>query len=151
MSGWTNRGKFRVLGWFRGDPIPTNFYIALVTKAVVPTAKTNTFSELTEIAAGNGYSSGGYQIALNYTDFDVHTQDDAFDRAFIQIKNIIWNASGGPIPASGDGAHYAALTDDNATIADRDVFFTWDLKADKQAPDGQSFTLEDSEFRILES
>jgi len=152
MSGWTNRGKYRALGWsFCGDTIPTNFYVALVTKAVVPTAKTKTFSELTEIAAGNGYDSGGYQIAPNHTDFDVHIEDDDFDRAFIQIKDIIWNASGGPIPASGDGAHYAVLTDNNATIVDRDVFFTWDLEADKQTPDGQPFTLEDSTFRIEES
>ena len=59
----TNRGKYNFLAWlFRGVTPPTNFYVALVTSATAPTADTNTFSELTEIAAGNGYTTGGYSL-----------------------------------------------------------------------------------------
>lgn len=152
MAGWTNKGKWRALGWvFRGDTIPTNFYVALVTSATAPTADINTFGELTEIAAGNGYTTGGYQLTPNDTDFDVHTEDDDNDRGLVQIKNIVWTASGGPIPASGDGARYAVLLDDNGTIANREVLAYWDLVSDRQVSDGQTLTLQDCELRINES
>lgn len=152
MAGWMNKGKWRALGWvLRGDTIPTNFYVALVTSATAPTADINTFSELTEIAAGNGYTSGGYQLTPNSTDFDVHTEDDANDRGLIQIKDIVWTASGGPIPASGSGARYAVLTDDNATVGSREVLAYWDLESDRTVSDGQTLTLQDCELRINES
>lgn len=152
MAGWTNKGKWRVLGWaYRGDAIPTNFYVALVTSATAPTADINTLGELTEIAAGNGYTSGGYQLTPNSTDFDVHTEDDANDRGLIQIKDIVWTASGGPIPASGGGARYAVLLDDNATVGSREVLAYWDLVSDRSVSDGQTLTLQDCELRINES
>lgn len=152
MAGWTNKGKWRALGWvFRGDTIPTNFYVALVTSATAPTADINTLGELTEIAAGNGYTSGGYQLTPNSTDFDVHTEDDTNDRGLIQIKDIVWTASGGNIPASGSGARYAVLTDDNVTVASREVLAYWDLESDRTVSDGQTLTLQDCELRINES
>jgi len=152
MAGWTNKGKYRALGWiFRGDTIPTNLYVALVTSATAPTADINTLGELTEIAAGNGYTSGGYQLTPGATDFDVHTEDDANDRGLVQCKDIVWTASGGPIPASGSGARYAVLTDDNATVANRVVLTYWHLVSDRSVSDGQTLTLQDCEIRINES
>lgn len=152
MAGLTNKGKWRLLGWsLRGDAIPTNLYVALVTSANAPGPDTNTLGDLTEIAAGNGYASGGYQLTPNSTDFDVHTEDDANDRGLIQIKDIIWTASGGPIPASGSGARYAVLTDDNATVANREILGYWDLVSDRQVSDGQTLTLQDCELRINET
>lgn len=152
MAGWTNKGKYKMLGWpLRQETMPTNFYVALVTSAVAPTQDINTLGELTEIAAGNGYTSGGYQLGKNSTDFDVWTEDNANDRGLIQIKDIVWTASGGSIPASGDGARYAVLTDDNATVGSREVYAYWDLVSDRQVSNGQTLTLQDCELRINES
>jgi len=152
VVGWTNRGKYTALDLiFRGGTIPTNFYVALVTSAVAPGPDINTFGELTEIADGNGYTTGGYQLTPNATDFDVINEDDTNDLAKIQIKDIVWTASGGPIPASGSGARYAVLLDDNATVGSRLVLAYWDLTSDRSVSDGQTLTLQDCEMRITES
>jgi hypothetical protein len=151
MAGWTNKLKAKVLDWvFRGTALPTNFYVALVTSAVAPTADTNTLSQLTEIAAGNGYTSGGISLTKNATDFDVNTEDDINDRGLVQIKDLVWAAAGGPIPASGSGARYAVLTDDNVTIGSREVYGYWDLTSDRTVSDTQTLTLQDCELRINE-
>ena len=152
MAGWTNKGKYKVLGWaFRAETPPTVFYVALVTSTTVPTADTNTLGQLTEIAAGNGYASGGSSIARSAVGFDVWTEDDVNDRGLIQVKDVVWTASGGPIPASGLGARYAILTDDNVTIASREVYGYWDLVSDRTVSAGQTLTLQDCELRINET
>ena len=150
--GWTNRGQFSALSWvFQGGTIPTNFYVALVTSAVAPGPDINTFGELTEIAAGNGYATGGEALTPNDTDFDVINEDDTNDLAKIQIRDVVWTASGGSIPDSGSGARYAVLLDDNATVGSRLVLAYWDLTSDRSVSDGQSLTLQDCELRITES
>jgi len=152
MAGWTNKGKMSILdAYFRNNGAPTNFYVALVTSATAPTADTNTLSDLTEIAAGNGYTSGGYQLSRNGTDFDVLTEDDDNDKGIIKIKDVTWTASGGNIPDSGDGARYAVLLDDNATPADREVIAYWSLSSDRTVSDGQDLTLQDLELDLNES
>jgi hypothetical protein len=152
MAGWTNRGKLSILdAYFRNNGAPTNFYVALVTSAVAPTADTNVLGDLTEIAAGNGYTSGGISLNRNATDFDTLTEDDANDRALIQIKDVVWTASGGTIPSGGDGARYAVLTDDNGTVANREVIGFWSLSSDRTVSDGQTLTLQDLELRANES
>jgi hypothetical protein len=67
--GYTNRGLFRLLGTLRGEALPTNFFIALVTADNEPDAETNTLGQLTQIATGNGYTSGGVQLTKNPPDF----------------------------------------------------------------------------------
>jgi hypothetical protein len=147
-SGCTNKGKFNILGQkYRGVTIPTNYYVILFTSASTPDADTNIVSDHTEIAAGNGYATGGYQLTPNATDYDVLTEDDTNDWALIQIKDIVWTASGGPIPASGNGARWAGHTDDNVTIANREIEQWWDLVSDRQVSVGQSLTLQDCEIR----
>lgn len=152
MAGWTNKGKYKLLGWpYRAQTIPTNFHVPMWTSANAPDADTNVMSDLIEIAAGNGYTSGGYQLTPGATDFDVWTEDDTNDRGLVQIKDIVWTASGGPIPASGNGARYTGVTDDNATVANREIYHYFDLVSDRQVSDGQTLTLEDCEIRIKES
>jgi predicted TIM-barrel enzyme len=152
MAGWTNRGKYNTLAEkYRAATAPTNYFVALVTSATAPAADHNTLSELTEIAANNGYTSGGYSLARNATDFDVLTEDDSNDRALVQIKDVVWTASGGPIPASGNGARYAVLLDDNATVGSREIDTYWDLASDRSVSDGQTLTLQNLEIRINES
>ncbi len=146
---WTNRGKYNALDMlFRGAAAPTNFYIALITSATAPTADTNTLSDLTEITAGNGYTSGGYQLTRNSTDFDTLTEDDTNDRGVVEIKDVAWTASGGNIPGSGNGARYAVLTGYNATVANREVWAWWDLSSDKSVSDGQTLTLQNATLRL---
>lgn len=134
---------------FRGVTLPTNFYVALVTDAVTPDEDTNVLGELTQIAAGNGYTDGGYELDPGETDFDVLTEDDSDDKALMQIKDIVWTASGGSIPDSGDGALYAVITDDNGTVANRQILAVWDLGSDRSATAGQTITLADLEFKGL--
>ena len=140
-----------MLDWvFHAQAMPTNLYVALVTSAVAPTVDINTLGQLTEIAVGNGYATGGYQLTPGATDFDVMTEDDTGDKALVQLKDLAWTASGGPIPDSGDGARYAILTDDNGTIANRQVIAAWDLVTDRSCTDGYSITLEDCELQAVE-
>lgn len=144
-SGLTNKGINNILDIvFRGATPPTNFYMALCTSATAPSADTNTFTQLTEIAAGNGYTSGGYQLSRNSTDFDSLVEDDTNDQADLLIKDVTWTASGGSIPGSGNGARYAVLLDDDGTVANREVWAFWDLSSDRSVSDGQDLTLEDS-------
>ena len=148
---WTNRGKFLMLDWvFHAQALPTNLYVALVTAAVAPTVDTNTLGQLTEIAVGNGYTTGGYQLTPGATDFDVMTEDDTGDKALVQIKDIVWTASGGPIPDSGDDARYAILTDDNGTVGNRQVIAAWDLISCRSVSDGHPITLQDCELQTVE-
>lgn len=148
-SGWTNKGKYSVLGWvYRADAEPTNFYMALFTSAVAPTVDINTFSELTQINTGNGYTTGGYQLVAGSTDWDVHTEDDTNDWALVQNKDIVWTAAGGSIPNGGNGASWACLTDDNATEADRLILHWFDLVSPRTVSDTQTLTLQDCEYKI---
>lgn len=153
MAGWTNKGKVSILeSYFGATGTPTNFFVALVTSASAPTADTNLMSDLTEITAGNGYTSGGISLTrgLGGSDFDNNTEDDTNDRGFIQIKDVVWTASGGSIPGSGDGARYAVLTDDDGTVANREVYAFWDLSSDRTVSNGQTLTLQDCELRLTE-
>ena len=152
MAGVTNKGKVSILGWvFRGAALPGHFYVALVTSAVAPTAVINTFGELTEIADTQGYTTGGYELNLNETDFDTLTEDDISGQGFVQVKDVVWTATGGNLPESGDGARYAVLLDDNITVADRLVLAYWDLTADRTVSDGQTLTLQNLEIDLNES
>lgn len=151
MAGWTNRGKYLALqGVFRNTGLPTAFYLALFDSSVAPGADSNLISDLGQVPAGNGYTAGGISVARNATDFDVLTEDDANDRALVQLKDIVWTASGGNLPISGTGARYAALTDDNVTVNSRQVVAYFDLVSNRVVSDTQSLTLQNCELRLTE-
>ena len=151
MAGWTNKGKAQALGRLhRGVALPSNYSVALITSAAAPTADTNLMSDLTQIATGNGYLDGGIELSLNSTDFDVLTEDDTNDRGILQIKDLVWTATAGPLPSSGAGARYAVLTDDNVTVGSREVYYYWDLVSDRVMTTGEALTLKDLEMRLSE-
>ena len=151
MAGWTNAGKDLVLeDAFRGVATVANYFVALVTDATAPTYATATLADLTEIADTQGYTEGGYSLTPNDTDFDVCAVADTDDVA-LQIKDVVWTASGGPIPESGGDARYAVLLGPNATPSARAVLAYWDLTSGRSVSDGQTLTLEDLEIRINES
>ena len=74
-SGLTNRGKIRLLEMaFRNtkdtaavDTSP--LFIALVTSAASLSAETTTFDTTVEIAAGNGYATGGLDLDRDTIDY----------------------------------------------------------------------------------
>ncbi|MCZ2077898.1 MAG: hypothetical protein LC130_23205 [Bryobacterales bacterium] len=144
----TNKGKYRILDvYFRNGTEPTTFYMFLATSAAAVVADTNTKSELTEVATGNGYTAGGIAVARDSTDFDVLTEDDTNDKALVQIKDLVWTASGGNLPGSG-AARYAVLTDDNGTLGSREVIGGFDLSSDRVVSSGQTLTLQNCEFDL---
>lgn len=148
--GITNRGAYLILDYaFRGATRPTNFYVALVTSATAPTVDTNTLSQLTEIANGNGYTTGGYSLTPNSTDFDTLTENDTTDLALVQIKDVVWTASGGTLPGSGSGARYAVLLTDEGTVGNRQVIAWWDLTSDRSVSSGQTLTLQNLEQSLI--
>lgn len=147
MAGVTNRGKYNLLDLVRGASVPTNYYVGLASAAI--DADDDTYADLTEVTAGNGYTAGGQSITPNSTDFDVLTEDDVNDRAYMRIKDLTWTGTGGTLPSSGN-ATYAFLTDDNGTMSAREVWFYWDLGGSYQVSSGQDLTLVDLEIRINE-
>lgn len=151
MAGVTNRGKKVIMGtYFQADATdtPVQFKLLLVTSAVAPGPDQSVLSGLTEVASGNGYTTGGEVITRNSTGFDVITQVDASDHALIQIKDVVWTASGGAIPASGDPPRYACLMDDDATP---NLVAFFDLVSDRTVSDTQTLTLQDCEIRFNET
>ncbi len=144
----TNYGATQMADvFFRGATPPANFYLAYVTSAVAPTAILENFSSFTEIAAGNGYPTGGISVARNSTDFDSLIQNNTDNRFELQMKDLTATASGGSIPTSGDGARYGLLLDDNATVSSRKVIGYFDLGADRVVSDGQPLTVQNAELR----
>jgi hypothetical protein len=140
---WTNQGLANLLdAVFRGATLPTNFYVALVTSDVAPSEDTKTLGELTEVGTGTGYDSGGYQLDRNSTDWDFLEEDDAGNRGRVQAKDVQWTASGGSIT----GARYAVLTDDDGTVANREVWAFWDLSSDRTVEDGRKLLLQNLEL-----
>lgn len=146
----TNRGAFRMLQtFFRNTSNPTVMYAALIdASSTAPSTTTNTFADLTEVPAGNGYTAGGISLSRNSTDWDVLTEDDGNNRALIQARDLVWTASGGSLPSSGSGARYLALTDDNATQSARDIVGTWDLASNRVVSSGQTLTIQNAEIRL---
>lgn len=148
----TNRGKAIILdAFFRNQNQPASFEVHLVTGASTPTVDTNDLSELTEVANGNGYTtSTGFQLSRNTTDWDTLNEDDGGNLANLLAKDVVWTASGGPIPASGDAARWAACTTPGATAADKKILLVWDLGADRPVSIGQNLTLENADVRLTE-
>jgi len=149
-SIFTNRGKYLILGgFFRKEthPVTNDFYAPLFTDDTAPTVDTDTVGDLTEVPTGNGYNSGGVAVPDTSSGFDVWTEDDGNDRAIIQAADITYTASGGNLP-NGDTAHWMGISDDNATVASRQLLGVFDLVSGRQVSDTQSLIIQDAEFRL---
>ena len=155
-SGLTNIGKQRLLEMALRDTQDSAaadtapMFLALITSATVPTDTMLTFTELTEIAAGNGYTSGGDVVTRDGSDLTVwdNSTDTAGSYGRIQLKDFVWTASGGNLPASGSGASYAILLDDNSTVANRQIYAWFDLTTARTIGTGSTLTLQDIEIRL---
>lgn len=143
--GWTNRGVYLLLGYlFRLSTRPANCNLILWTSAVTPTVDTNVAGDATEVSNGNGYTTNGQTVNLNGTDVDTWTEDDTNNYGLVQLKDFAWTASGGSISS----IRYAALVDDNATPANRQVLVWWDLGSTITLTSGQTLTLQNAEARL---
>jgi hypothetical protein len=129
-NGWTNRGRYLFLKRLHdGTALPSNYYLVLCTNDDIPQTTTDTMAGMTEIAAGNGYSSGGISIDLDTLDWTGAGEDDVNDKGYISLSTVTFTGTGGQIPISGKGASYAVLTDDaGTTINSRNVLYYWNLK-----------------------
>lgn len=147
-SFWTTRGLRRMNEIvFQGATPPATFYLAAVKATPAPSRATVTFSQLGEIAAGSGYVSGGIAVARDANAFDVLTEDAVGFLVDLELADLAWTATGGPIPASGSGARYVVLLDNNGTVANREVWFVWDLQGDRAVSVGQAITMRDLTLR----
>ncbi len=155
-SGLTNIGKIRILEMAlrnTGDTASMDaspYFVALMTSVALLADTYTTFDTTLEIVpdAGGGYVTGGQGVARDTTDFDSLSVGSDSAHGFIRFKDIAWTASGGNMPASGDGAFYAVLLDDNATVGSRQVYAYWDLTEGRTIGSGAVLTLQDMEIRL---
>lgn len=145
-SGSTDRGKFQMLKYaFDATTVPSTYYLALCTATTTPTKATNLLSDLTEVSAGNGYSSGGNALTAD-TDFTVAEEDSTVGASVI-VSDQTWTASGGNLP-SGDGARWAVLLDGNTSSSN--VLGYFDLTSARTVSDGQTLTVQACEIDLNE-
>lgn len=153
-KGWTKRGIKNMADiTFRGASPPANFFMALCTDATAPTVNTVTLSQMTEIAAGAGYSAGGYSVSRNAVDFPSLVEEvGAGGNVTTTLKDVVALATGGDeLPLSGSGARYAVLLGPHATPASREVWMVFDLQSAKTVSDGQALTIKDPTVTITAS
>ena len=146
--GVTNKGKWAfaslaLTGAVAG--LTTGFKAVLCTNADAPDVDTNTLDDLTEVANGLGYTTGGVTIEKSATGWDAIAEDDGGDKATCKMKDAAWTADSGSIVA-----RYMVLTDDNGTELSRNVYAWWELAdgADVTVTDGQTLTVQDAEIDL---
>ncbi|TPV96136.1 MAG: hypothetical protein B7733_06195 [Myxococcales bacterium FL481] len=147
---FTNEG-FRLLeeialrGEYDGGAVPTEFFLAVASTAVVPDEDTVLFSELTEISSAFGYQAGGYSIPRSAVGFPTNTVDSPNSRAYTQGQTVSIACSGGDVTDVG----YAVLLGPHATPGSRKVI-KW--KAFPSAPvtfsDGDTIELQKFELSL---
>ena len=94
-----------------------------------PVATNSVKADLTEIAAGNGYTAGGNDATLNGTrTTGTYTAN---------CTNITWTAAGGTIGPF----QYIALYDDTPTSPADPLISWWDYGSALTLADGESFTI----------
>lgn len=152
MPGFiTNRGKKLLLQYaLQNASPPATFFLALATATTVPTVDTDTMLQISEIAVGNGYASGGIAVARNATDWNTLIEDDTADAATVKIIDRTWTAVGGTLPISGLGARWAFLTTDEATVTSRQILMAFDLVSANQVSAGQPLTIQNAIAKLAE-
>lgn len=109
--------------------LPSKFKVALLTEDYTPDVDDATWGDVSafEIAAGGGYAAGGIDLEASSTGFTADSQDDSADTAQVTLKDLVFTAVGDTIPVSGGGARYAVVYDFNATPANGELGYLFDL------------------------
>jgi len=132
------------------DPDPATFYFALISAAsATPTVDTNTVSDLTEIAAANGYTSGGVAYPRAAGASASNDEDDANNYATFTCQNVTaCQADGGTIPSSGL-IRWGVITTNEVTVADRQIIAVFELDGTGiTVPDGKELNISGHKIRI---
>lgn len=145
----TNRGKYLFLEWsLYQQNLPTTFYYAMIAQGSSDVdSDTDVMSHVTEIAAGNGYTSGGVSFSIALGNGASLTEDDVLNRAYSVLRNVTAaEASGGSIPTSGGACRYGVITTDEATVANRQIIAFFDLD-----PSGETgWTIPDAKKLVIQ-
>ncbi|MDJ0828131.1 MAG: hypothetical protein QNJ16_21865 [Rhodobacter sp.] len=127
MSAFNHTAQKLLSGdWNDGDTWKVALYTNNTGVDLTETTKAQVDATATEVANGNGYTTGGGTLA-NFLASTVTTNDAKLD-----ADDFTWNASGGSIAAA-----YALIYDD--TTASDEVAFWLDLDGTQTASDGTPF------------
>jgi hypothetical protein len=99
-----------------------------------PVATNAVKADITEIASGNGYVSGGNTATVT------SSAQTSGTYKLVLGDPATWTASGGPIPSAGDGFRYAVLFNDSAT--NKELIGWWDYGSSVTLADGESFAVD---------
>lgn len=156
MPGLTNRGAHRLFrkslatltnAWLDKDGAAATlatFYAALIRDtSAAPTADTNTLSELTQ-PSGNGYTDGGVAVPVSTVGWPTHTEDDTSDKSIHILQDLSFSATPGNIGP----IRFIALTDDAATVANRQVLAVWQLASDVTISGGTTVIFEQGKIEL---
>lgn len=102
--------------------------LKLMLSNVAPVATNAVFSDLTEIAAGNGYTAGGTVVGST-----AYSQTGGL--ATLSGNNVVFTASGGTIGPF----RYVALY--NNTAAGKNLIGWWDYGSSITLQNGETFTV----------
>lgn len=135
---WFNRGKSALLGgYFRGntgDLPSSSFKLALVTDSGSLDPDDDNLSSLTQLANGNGYTTGGATVLRSSSGFDAVTESDSTNTAYIELADVTWAITGSGV----SGIYHAVLTLDDGTL-----ICSWSLSGPISQVAGQDLTLQD--------
>lgn len=148
MAGFTNKFKKLLLEAFcLNTSVPSSFKLALLMSTATLTSDTNVWADVSahEIDTGFGYVTKGNSVARSSGGFDDLTEDDSANTGYIRLTDVTFTASGGPIPATGNGARYAVLMDNSDNI-----LAWWDFGSDRSVTDTQSILVQNAELRLEE-
>lgn len=96
---------------------------------VAPVLTNTVKANLTEIAAGNGYTAGGETVAITSSSQTTGTY------SLVVTSDITWTAAGGAIAAF----RYVVLYNDTAT--NDELIGYWDIGSEKNLSDTDSYKL----------
>lgn len=102
------------------------FKLALTNSA--PNATDTSFSQITEISAGSGYTAGGEDVQNDLS--------EASGTATCSAVDVIWTASGGSIGPF----RYLVLYNDSATSPADALIGYWDYGSNVTVSSGETFT-----------
>lgn len=108
------------------------FKVVLCAAAAAPVATDAVLADLTQIAAGNGYTTGGETCGAAGAEQTTGTLK------FTLASDPVWTASGGSMAAF----RYAVLYNDTATTPDDALVGWWDYGSDLTLAVGETFTLD---------
>lgn len=108
----------------------THVFKVMLVNSPAPVATNTVKADLTEIAAGNGYSAGGTATTISVT--------ETTGTAKVAGTDVVFTASGGSIGPF----RYAVLYNDTATSPADALIAWWDYGSSISLNAGESFTVD---------